>query len=794
MSFEVEGSLSRGQTVGRVGCPRRDSSAKPMSEANRGGEPRVEQGQAIEAEPPDALVGQQVDQRYRVEALLATGGMGSVYRAEQIFIGRKVALKVLHPLYQASPAIVERFRREAQLAVQLKAKNVVEVLDFGRTSDGRFYLAMELLEGESLQDVLAREGRLAPARAVALLRQLLEGLEAVHAAGVVHRDLKPENLWLVPTPGGEQLKIIDFGIAKLTDLPGGTSRTQVGLVMGTPEFIAPEQAAGKPVDARADLYAVGLIAWIALCGRHPFPTADLQALMRAQAFAKVPRITEASPELGACPRLVEAIERATAKNPAERIASAAELRALLEGAEVASLSQVVAQPALGQRELDLVRPTVIRGGPAKGAPARESRALLFIEVAEFDERAVRLTRRQVARLLRVRDRLFARALLAFSGRRAKSAAGARALAHFRSPGDAIRCAMALHDLLARHNARAPEFERIAARAAIHVGEVGFEGGEILGEAASLAARVAGEAAPGEVWLTAAAHVGGSGGDAPLVEELGDWPLEGLAEPVRLFRVRTKSGPLPFGGELLGLADRSALSRLWHGLREGAAAQRRGLAASALAATIGLAAGALVLRSPVAQARRALAAGKPRDGLELLASEKRSPEVLLLRAQAHHALQQFDLEMASFVELSRLSPAQMRREELLAHLVQHLGGPASGRAQEVLALIGEPAIDPLAKAAVDRNAHRRWAALEVLRGLRAEKRADLVAAYILDLDQRECGVVVRAAKKLAEAGDPRAVAPLRAVALRKSTGLLGNVSEACEAPAAKAALRKLGEAK
>jgi class 3 adenylate cyclase/predicted Ser/Thr protein kinase len=762
-----------------------------MSEADRGSEPRAEQGQAIEAERPDALVGQQVDQRYRVEALLATGGMGSVYRAEQIFIGRKVALKVLHPLYQASSEIVERFRREAQLAVQLKAKNVVEVLDFGRTSDGRFYLAMELLEGESLQDVLAREGRLAPARAVALLRQLLEGLEAVHAAGVVHRDLKPENLWLVPTPGGEQLKIIDFGIAKLTELPGGTSRTQVGLVMGTPEYIAPEQAAGKPVDARADLYAVGLIAWIALCGRHPFPTADLQALMRAQAFAKVPRITEASPELGACPRLVEAIERATAKSPAERIASAAELRALLEGAEVASLIQVVARPGLGQRELDLVRPTVVRGGPAKGAHARESRALLFTEVAEFDERAVRLTRRQVARLLWVRDRLFSRALLAFRGRRAKSATAARALAHFRSPGDAIRCAMALHDLLARHSARAPESERIAARAAIHVGEVGFEGGEILGEAASFAARVAGEAAPGEVWLTAAAHVGGSGGDAP-IEDLGDWPLKGLAEPVRLFRVRTKSGPLPFGGELLGLADRSALSRLWHGLREGAAAQRRGIAASALAASIGLAAGALVIRSPVAQARRALAAGKPRDGLELLASEKRSPEVLLLRAQAHHALQQFDPEMASFVELSRLSPAQMRREELLAHLVQHLGGPASGRAQEVLALIGEPSIDPLAKAAVDRNAHRRWAALEVLRGLGAEKRADLVAAYIQDLDQRECGVVVRAAKKLAELGDPRAVAPLRAVALRKSTGLFGNVSEACEAPAAKAALRKLGE--
>ncbi len=347
-----------------------------MSEADPGSLPRAEAPGALtdppEAEPRGALVGALVDQRYRVEVLLATGGMGSVYRAEQVFIGRKVALKVLHPHFQASPELVERFRREAQLAVQLKAKNVVEVLDFGRTSDGRFYLAMELLAGESLQDVLEREGRLTPARAVTLLRQLLEGLTAVHAAGVVHRDLKPENLWLVPAPEGEQLKIIDFGIAKLADVPAGAARTRVGLVIGTPEYIAPEQAAGKPVDARADLYAVGLIAWVALCGRHPFPTADLQALMQAQAYAKVPRMTEAQPELAACPRLVEAIARATAKDPAERVASAAELRALLEGAEVAALTDVAAQSPLGLKELDLVRPTVIRGRPGVAAPSNRA--------------------------------------------------------------------------------------------------------------------------------------------------------------------------------------------------------------------------------------------------------------------------------------------------------------------------------------------------------------------------------------------------------------------------------------
>src|SRR5512134_4052696 len=146
--------------------------------------------------PGDLAPGSVLDGRWRIETLLGTGGMGAVYRAEHVHVGRKAAVKVLHAELCRSPSERERFRREARVASRLRSPHVVEVLDFGEDGAGRPYLVMELLEGEPLRAVLDREGRLAPPRAVRLLRQLLDGLGAAHAEGIVHRDLKPENLWL----------------------------------------------------------------------------------------------------------------------------------------------------------------------------------------------------------------------------------------------------------------------------------------------------------------------------------------------------------------------------------------------------------------------------------------------------------------------------------------------------------------------------------------------------------------------------------------------------------------------
>src|SRR5512138_2014048 len=251
---------------------------------------------------PDLPPGTILDGRWRIEATLGVGGMGTVYRAEHVHVGRKAAVKVLHADLCRSIAERERFRREARVASRLRSEHVVEVLDFGEDQAGRPYIAMELLEGEPLRSVLDREGRLAPQRVVRLLRQLLDGLSAAHAAGVVHRDLKPDNLWLSGRGVDERLRVLDFGIAKWTDPRGDTTRTQVGLVVGTPEYLSPEQAVGGDVDRRADLYATGVLAYVMLTGRHPFDTSDVRALVAAHAFERLPGLSAVAPDIAAWPK------------------------------------------------------------------------------------------------------------------------------------------------------------------------------------------------------------------------------------------------------------------------------------------------------------------------------------------------------------------------------------------------------------------------------------------------------------------------------------------------------------
>jgi serine/threonine-protein kinase len=279
---------------------------------------------------PVSLVGSTIDGRYRLTAHLATGGMGAVFRAEHVYMRKEVALKVLRPDLTASIEIVERFRREAEIASSLEHENIVRVTDFGRSPEGYLFLVMELLEGESLFDKLRRTGPLPVEEAVGILGQVCAGLDAAHRRGVVHRDLKPENIFLHALAGGTPVaKILDFGIAKITD-PATGSATQAGMVVGTPEYLSPEQALGSSVDARADIYAVGLMAWRMLAGRHPFRAEEPRALLMMQATQPVPPLTEARPDLAASPALVAAVARACAKGASERHRSASDLRAELE--------------------------------------------------------------------------------------------------------------------------------------------------------------------------------------------------------------------------------------------------------------------------------------------------------------------------------------------------------------------------------------------------------------------------------------------------------------------------------
>jgi eukaryotic-like serine/threonine-protein kinase len=314
---------------------------------------------------PEALVGTTLDGRYILGAHLATGGMGAVFRATHVYMRKEVAIKVLRPDLTASGEIVERFRREAEIAASLDHPNIVRVSDFGRSPEGYLFLVMELLHGESLFDRIRREGSLPPDEAVPILVQICHALEAAHARCVVHRDLKPENVFLARNAqGGETTKILDFGIAKIADA-ANVGTTQAGMVVGTPEYLAPEQALGVAVDARADLYAVGLIAWRTLVGRHPFKAEDARGLLMMQASRPVPAIVEARPELGEYPALATAIARACEKDVAARTPTA--------GALAAELAD-----ALGPAWVPVANPTSTPAPPRTPAPRPSSRFVPFL--------------------------------------------------------------------------------------------------------------------------------------------------------------------------------------------------------------------------------------------------------------------------------------------------------------------------------------------------------------------------------------------------------------------------------
>jgi serine/threonine protein kinase len=271
-----------------------------------------------------ALIGRVLADRYRVERLLGSGGMGSVYRAEHVLMKKAVALKVLHREMTYHPEVVARFEREAVAAARIDHPNVAAAMDCGKLEDGSFYIVLEYVDGKSLR-ALIDEGPIALDRALGIAAQMSEGLAAAHAAGIVHRDLKPDNVMLV-TQGGNQdfAKILDFGIAKV-DGPEGTPESQraltrIGAVMGTAGYMSPEQALGQSVDQRADMYAFGVVLYEMVAGRMPYVAEEA-----AQILAK--QLTEPpAPLPGAAPAgLTSLIDKLLEKTPDNRVQSAAEL-------------------------------------------------------------------------------------------------------------------------------------------------------------------------------------------------------------------------------------------------------------------------------------------------------------------------------------------------------------------------------------------------------------------------------------------------------------------------------------
>ena len=300
----------------------------------------------------DDLVGTTLNSTYAVERLLGQGGMGRVYLARHTRIAQKrVAVKVLHDELGSSPQALARFRREAEAAAAVSHPNVVSVLDIGVTPDGMPYLVCEYLEGVDLAEHLKEVKRLEVSQALSVTRQLCRGLGAVHAQGVTHRDLKPPNVFLVGdfTKGAPPrlfAKVLDFGLSLFQENEGEQHLTKTGFIMGTPAFMAPEQAQGQRADHRADVYGLGTILYTALTGRTPFQGESPQALMFAVLNSEPPRPRSLVSSIP--PHVELIIERAMARNPADRYPDMAAFEQALDAVPLAKvLPESLRPPTVG---------------------------------------------------------------------------------------------------------------------------------------------------------------------------------------------------------------------------------------------------------------------------------------------------------------------------------------------------------------------------------------------------------------------------------------------------------------
>jgi serine/threonine protein kinase len=300
-------------------------------------------GTSLRPKGSDSLIDRVLAERYHILKRIGEGGMGRVYLGEHVKMNRQCAIKVMSPALVNDHESATRFAREASSAARIIHPNVAAVFDYGE-SEGLVYLVMEYVEGEPLSRILAREAPFSVERATDIARQIADGLGAAHELGIVHRDLKPDNILIARTRAGKEVaKVVDFGIAKAMQETVGENLTRTGLVIGTPEFMSPEQLLGDPIDARSDLYALGCILHIMLTATPPFAAPTREQMIKRRLSESAPHVQKIDPGL---PDSIDRIvEKLLARTPAERYSSAAEVRDALAGTHARSSGERATQAA-----------------------------------------------------------------------------------------------------------------------------------------------------------------------------------------------------------------------------------------------------------------------------------------------------------------------------------------------------------------------------------------------------------------------------------------------------------------
>ena len=342
----------------------------------------------------DSLIGTTLTGKYRIDARLNEGGMGTVYRGTHVLMDKTVAIKVLRPSLAADEKIVARFSREARAASRISHPNALSVTDFGEDDSGHVFLVMEYLSGKTLKQLIRDEGPLPLARVVDITRQIGDALNAAHSQGVIHRDLKSDNIMLLDTMTGDHAKVLDFGIAKINEPDGAvdTNLTAPNLVIGTPQYMSPEQCSqDSEIDARSDIYSLGVILYEMLVGHVPFSADSPTMVMMKHLQEPVPSVRDEREDLP--DSVARVVARAMAKVPRNRYQSVAELvedLTIASGMTIHRLAPVTTvETPVATNEMDEVTMVRAREEPPTPPPLSRSprREPVMIPVQEYDAAA-----------------------------------------------------------------------------------------------------------------------------------------------------------------------------------------------------------------------------------------------------------------------------------------------------------------------------------------------------------------------------------------------------------------------